>query len=209
MHGMVNASESGVNCKVLIINYDLQHANLFGLKSSPFRIELLAHSPYSNIVRADPITDHPPKLSSKSAMRNKQKLTWSKHTFFSSRNLRIVATRSLPIKSPVCLPTDELNSSKYFFSSQTVSLSGGESINDMLKEVKGRRLRVDHPSQIMDILDWIRYIKLSMKELWRKRHIRTSIMSNVIVSRWMTFAFTAPAIQDFLGMSLSCILGFK
>ena len=77
----------------------------------------------------------------------------------------MVATRSIPINSPVCLPTDELNSSRYFFSSQTVSLSGGESINDILNEVKGRRLRVDHPSQITVTLDLICYIKLSMKEL--------------------------------------------
>src|SRR5271168_1624271 len=74
MHGMVNASESGVNCKIYNIKYkNLQHTNLFWLKSSPLRIELLAHSSYSNIICADPITNHLPKLSSKSAMRNERK----------------------------------------------------------------------------------------------------------------------------------------
>ena len=87
---------------------------------------------------------------------------------FLSPNLCMVAKRSIPIKSPICLPTDELNSSRYFFSSHIVSLSGGESMNDILNEVKGRCLRVDQPSQIMDTLDWLRYIKLSIKEYWRK-----------------------------------------
>ena len=72
---------------------------------------------------------------------------------FLSLKLHIVATRSFPISSPVCLPTNELNSSRYFFNSQTVSLCCGKSINDMLNDVKGCRLRVDHPSQITDTLD--------------------------------------------------------
>ena len=62
-------------------------------------------------------------------------------------------TKSLPINSPVCLPTGELNSSKYFLSTHRVSLSGGESMKDMLNEVNGRRLRVDHPSHIVDTFE--------------------------------------------------------
>lgn len=68
---------------------------------------------------------------------------------------------------------------------------------------------MDHPSQIEDTLYWIHYIKLSMIEHRRKVPKHTSITLSVMVSRWITFVFTAPAIQDFLDMSLSCILGFK
>jgi hypothetical protein len=88
------------------------------------------------------------------------------HTFFSRRNLRVVFTRSIPINFPVCHPTGELNSSRWFLSSHWVSLPGGESINEMLNEVKGRRLRVDHPSQIVETFDGIRYHQIS--ESWHR-----------------------------------------
>ena len=47
--------------KYKIIKYeDLQNTNLFWLKSSPLRIEFMAHGSYSNVVCTDAIADHPP-----------------------------------------------------------------------------------------------------------------------------------------------------
>ena len=45
------------------MNYKyLQNSDLFGLKLSLLWIELFTHGPYSNIICADAITNHPPKL---------------------------------------------------------------------------------------------------------------------------------------------------
>ena len=124
-------------------------------------------------------------------------------TFFSKWNLRVVFARSIPINFPVCRPTGELNSSRWFLSSHCVLLPGGESINEMLNEVKGRRLRLDHPSQTVVTFDGIRYHVVSNSTLHRKPAIHTSIISNVISSSCITFLLTELAIADFFGILLS------
>jgi hypothetical protein len=75
----------------------------------------------------------------------------------------MVVTRSSPINFPVCRPTGELNSSKCFLSSHCESLSGGESMKQMLNDVNGRRFRVDQPSQTVDTFDEMRYHLLVQK----------------------------------------------
>lgn len=83
-----------------------------------------------------------------------------------------------------------------------MSLPGGESINEMLNEVKGRRLRVDHPSQIAETFEGIRYCSVSDRN-HSKSIQHTLIISSVISSSFITFPLTELAIIDFFGMSLS------
>jgi len=78
-------------------------------------------------------------------------------------------------------------------------------MNEMLKEVYGRRFRVDQPSQTVETFDEMRYHLVSTKESGKRMQL-TSTISNVISSSIITFLLTAPAIQDLWGMSSSRIL---
>jgi hypothetical protein len=122
-------------------------------------------------------------------------------------NFRMVTTRSFPIIILVCRPTEELNSIRYFFSSHCVSLSAGESMKDMLKEVNGCRFRVDQPFQMVVIFDEMCYLLVNTEESGKTTWL-TSITSNVISSIISTFSLTAAAIHNLRGMSLSQTLGF-
>jgi hypothetical protein len=42
-------------------------------------------------------------------------------------------------------------------------------MNDMLKEVKGRRFRVDQPSQMVDTFDEMRYLWVNTEESAKTR----------------------------------------
>lgn len=81
-------------------------------------------------------------------------------------------------------------------------------MKEMLKEVKGRRLRVDQPSHTTDTFEGMRYrfVSVHLKDISRAH---TSTISIVLSSSWATLAFTAAAMHDFPGMSVSCILWFR
>ncbi len=62
-----------------------------------------------------------------------------------------------------------------------------------------------------DTLEGMRYMShiSQISKENRKKMSHTSMMLNVCSSRLATLAFTDAAMHDFLGMSLSCTLGFR
>ena len=177
---------------------NLQNMDLVWFKSPFPWIQFIAYGLDCHIIGARTVTDHPTKLWPTTLITCVNIL----HTFLSRQNLHIVFTRSISISFPVCHPTGELNSRRWFLSSHWVSLPGGESINEMLNEVKGHHWRVDHPSQMAETFDGIHYHLISNSKHW-KYIGHTLIISNVISSSCITFPLTELAITDFFGMSLS------
>lgn len=82
-------------------------------------------------------------------------------------------------------------------------------MKDMLNEVNGRRLRVDHPSHIVDIFDGMRCRLVGRDQQRHKHEIRTLTMAIVCSSSWRTFPLTAVAMLVLWGISPSCSLWFK
>ena len=130
-------------------------------------------------------------------------------TFFSTWNFFIVATRSCPIRLPVCCLTGELKSRRYFLSSHCISLFAGELINEMLNDVQGQCLQVDQPSHMIDTFEGMCFQVMCQQGKVITQFICTSTMLQVRSLSLATFAFTDMAIHDFLGMSLLFILGFR
>ena len=150
-----------------LTNGNLQNMHLFGLEAPLGRIEFLADCTYCHIIHANTVANHPTQLLRKLVINeNKQD---SISTFILMWNFLMVVTRSFPIKIPVCCPTGELNSTRYFFSSQCVSLLVGESMNKMLKEVNGHRFWVDQPSHIVNTFNRMHYLWVNTEETRKTR----------------------------------------
>jgi hypothetical protein len=93
----------------------LQNWDLFCLKMLACWVKFSTYGVHGNIIGADTIANHPTQLYQKLTAITTVLNTIL--TFASTRNFQIVDTKSLPINSPVCLPTGELNSMRCFFSS--------------------------------------------------------------------------------------------
>jgi hypothetical protein len=185
----------------------LQNSNLFCLKTLARWVKFSTYGAHSNVVGADTIANHPTQLYRKLTAITTVLNTML--TFASTRNFRIVDIKSLPINSPVCLPTGELNSIRCFLSCHFVSSFGGESINEMLKDVNGRRCRVDHPSQTVEILEGMRYNLVRQEWGCCESSIRTSMISIVTFSSCFVLVSMAEAMDDLRGMSSSRTLEFR
>lgn len=78
-------------------------------------------------------------------------------------------------------------------------------MNEILNDVYGQCLQVDHPSQMMDTLEGMRYVShiSQISKENRKERPHTLMILIVSSSRLATFALTDATMYDFLGMSLS------
>ena len=82
-------------------------------------------------------------------------------------------------------------------------------MKDMLTEVNGWCLRVDHPSHIVDTFEGMRCWFVGREKHRFKHKLHTLTMSSVTSSSWRTFALMAPAMQVLCGMSSSLSLWFR
>jgi len=78
-------------------------------------------------------------------------------------------------------------------------------MKEILKDVYGRRLRVDHPSHTGVTFEGMRCGMISREggHKYKYKVIHTLIISSVDCSSSMTFALIAPAMADLWGMSSS------